>query len=482
MIAAPSGAWLLGAAIILPVAVAALAQAVGPRAARAATILAVPPALLLQMMLARGLLRAGAPLVVADPSLGLQVRADGLAVAMMLVAALVVGAVALWSDGRHPRLFWRLLPAQWAVLNVVFVSNDLFTSYLGLELLAFAAMPLFCLDRRPEQLAAALRYLVFAAIGSALYLLGAALLLRATGTLLLDGVAARLATGAGVRAAAALMTAGLLAKTALFPLHAWLPAAHAGAPPAVSALHSALVIKGSFVLLLRLWGQALLPLPAGLLPQLLAALGVLAIVFASAVALMQPRLKLLVAWSTVAQVGYLFLALPLLAADDGARAWTGGLLQAISHGLSKAAMFLAAGRMAELAGDDRIDRLGGFGEAAPKEVAAFAIGGLSLMGLPPSGGFTAKWLLLTVSIDVGQWWWALPIVGGGLLTGGYVYRVLRVALGPASGPRAGSDPAGVRRGAVALGLASASLLPGLLPLGALGLLGIGAPGLPVTPP
>ena len=107
------------------------------------------------------------------------------------------------------------------------------------------------------------------------------------------------------------MTVGLLAKTALFPLHLWLPPAHAGAPAAASAVLSALVVKGSFFIVVRLWFDVMPALPGLAAAQLLAALGAAAIVFGSVVALRQERLKLLIAYSTLAQIGYLFLMFPL---------------------------------------------------------------------------------------------------------------------------------------------------------------------------
>ena len=107
------------------------------------------------------------------------------------------------------------------------------------------------------------------------------------------------------------MTAGLLAKTALFPLHLWLPPAHANAPAAASAVLSGLVVKGSFFLVVRLWFDVLAPLPGVLPGTILAALGSAAILFGSVLALRQARLKLLIAYSTVAQIGYLFLMFPL---------------------------------------------------------------------------------------------------------------------------------------------------------------------------
>ena len=127
--------------------------------------------------------------------------------------------------------------------------------------------------------------------------------------------------------AAALMTAGLIAKTALFPLHLWLPPAHAGAPAAGSALLSALVVKGSFVLIVRLWFDALPGLLGQAAAQALAALGAAAIVFGSVLALRQARLKLLIAYSTIAQIGYLFFLFPLAACAVGNRPGDGAALE-----------------------------------------------------------------------------------------------------------------------------------------------------------
>jgi formate hydrogenlyase subunit 3/multisubunit Na+/H+ antiporter MnhD subunit len=267
---------------------------------------------------------------------------------------------------------------------------------------------------------------------------------------------------------------GLLAKTALFPLHLWLPPAHAGAPPAASAVLSALVVKASFFLVVRLWFDVLPALRTPALTQLLAALGAAAILFGSVLALRQARLKLLVAYSTVAQIGYLFLMFPLVGPTPlGSSAWTGGLLQAMSHALAKAAMFLSAGLVAQALGHDRIAGLAGVGRALPMTLFAFALGGLSLMGLPPSGGFVAKWLLLRAAIESGQWWWALVIVAGGMFTGAYLFRVLVPALAASSEAAPLHAPVERRREALVLALALLSVALGLLPLAKLGLLQIG---------
>src|SRR5262249_17060622 len=191
-----------------------------------------------------------------------------------------------------------------------------------------------CLDGRPETLAAALRYALFALIGSVLYLVGTVLLYGAYGVLDMVLLSDRVHPDPVTLLAIALMTVGLLAKTALVPLHLWLPPAHAGAPAPASALLSALVVKGSFFIVVRLWFDVAPGVPGFTAAQLLAVLGAAAVVLGSIVALRQERLKLLVAYSTLAQIGYLFLMFPL-AFEPGARhlesggALAGGLLQAI---------------------------------------------------------------------------------------------------------------------------------------------------------
>jgi multicomponent Na+:H+ antiporter subunit D len=419
------------------------------------------------------------------PPLGVLLRADGLSVVMLVTTAIVIGAAGLYArsdfgvargetETRSPLAFWTLLLTVWAGLNAAFLASDLFTLFVALELLTFGAVPLVSLSGRAETLTAALRYLVFALLGSALFLLGVALLYGSYGTLDIALLAERVRVEPAAQVAAALMTVGLLAKTALFPLHIWLPAAHAGAPAAASAVLSGLVVKGSFVLIIRVWVDALPGVATPAAAQLLAALGAAAILVGSVLALRQARLKLLVAYSTVAQIGYLFLAFPLASATQiGTAAWTGGILQAVSHALAKASMFLAVGLIAKAIGHDRIADIGGVGRVLPMTLFAFGLAGFSLMGLPPSGGFVAKWLLLRAAIEGAQWWWALVIVLGGLLTGGYLFRVLSRALAQSEKPPVLLSPVDRRGERVVLGLALLSIGVGLVPFASFSIVHIG---------
>ena len=415
------------------------------------------------------------------PPLGIALRADSLALVMIPAIAVVILGIGVYAradfgtpagvrEARAPFVFWTLLLAIWGALNLVFVSGDLFTLYVALELLTFAAVPLVSLDGRAETLRAALRYLLYALLGSVLYLLGAVLLYGAYGTLDIQLLAEQVRPEPAALAAAALMTVGLLAKTALFPLHLWLPPAHAGAPPAASAVLSGLVIKGSWFLVVRLWFDVLPGVVTAPSAQLLAALGAAAILVGNVVALRQERLKLLVAYSTVAQIGYLFLMFPLAfdagtAALERGGALAGGMLQAISHATAKAAMFMAAGLIYKALGHDRIAEFAGIGRALPVSVLTFALAGLALMGLPPSGAFAAKKLLLDAAGASGQWWWEVVLDVGGLLTASYVVLVLAHALSPAAEPVKPRAPVSRLAEMAALALAICSLALGLAALG-----------------
>jgi multicomponent Na+:H+ antiporter subunit D len=171
-------------------------------------------------------------------------------------------------------------------------------------------------------------------------------------------------------------------------------------------------------------------------------LGALAILWGSLQAIRQHRLKLLVAYSTVSQIGYLFLlvplaAVPVMGADATAYAWqrdawAGGLYHGLSHAFAKASMFMAAGTVMHVMGHDRMDGVLGLAARLPVTVFAFGLAGLTIIGVPPSGGFVAKWLLLRAAVDSGQWWWVPVILVGGILSAAYVFLVLGQALTPAS--------------------------------------------------
>jgi len=420
------------------------------------------------------------------PPLGIALRADGLSCAFLLAGALVTAAALLFARpafgggpapgaARKAAAFWPLAFCLVAALNGVFLGADLFNLYVALELLTVAAVAVVALEGTADAVAAAIRYLLFALLGSLFYLLGVALLYVEYGTLDLLALREAGAQGPLTVLAAALATAGLMAKAALFPLHGWLPSAHAAAPAPASALLSALVVKAPFVILLRLWVDALPGVPTPGFAQAMGALGVLGILVGSLLALRQARLKLVIAYSTIAQLGYLLLVFPLAAGPGAAAAWTGAVFHALSHALAKGAMFLSAGAMAQALGHDRVVDLAGLGKVLPLATFAFALAAVSLMGLPPSGGFLAKYLLLTAALGSGQWWWAVAMLAGGLLAAGYLFRPLARMLAEAEPELRATVPR--RRQAIALALALAAVLLGLLSAQPFELLQVGRPAL-----
>jgi formate hydrogenlyase subunit 3/multisubunit Na+/H+ antiporter MnhD subunit len=271
------------------------------------------------------------------------------------------------------------------------------------------------------------------------------------------------------------MAAGLIMKSALFPMHFWLPPSHANAPAPVSAVLSALVVKASFYILVRLWVMLFEPSIPAIAAQLLGILGMAAIIWGSVQALLAERLKLLVAYSTVAQIGYLFLVFPLsLLPQVGKTAWQGGLYFLFSHACAKSAVFLAAGTVIHTFGHDRINELHGIVRRLPVSMFAFGLAGVSLIGLPPSGGFIAKWLYLNASLSGGQWWWSVLIILGGLMSTAYIFRFFSRAFSH-SEEIVGERPAPQGMEWTAFTLALCSLILGLIPGSVTKMLEIGNP-------
>lgn len=333
------------------------------------------------------------------------------------------------SEAQHQyNYFWPLWLFLWAALNALFLSGDLFNLYVTLELMGFAAVSLTALARSPDVLRAAMRYLLVSLSGSLMYLMGVVFLYAGYGVLDMAALSTAVSQDPGsytLVAAAALMTVGLAMKTALFPFHFWLPPAHANAAAPVSALLSALVVKGSFYILLRAWMLIFYPLADSYIPLGLSLFGAAAILWGSFQAMRQSKLKMLVAYSTVAQLGYLFLLMPILLGPGGQQEALGGIiLFLMAHALAKAAAFLSAGNILYATGDDKLKSLAGLTSHVPMSLAAFSVAGVSLTALPPSGGFLAKWSMLSTTFTYGYWPLALIIVAGGLLAAVYIMRVI----------------------------------------------------------
>ncbi len=399
--------------------------------------------------------------------LAIALHADALSASFLLLTGLVGLAISVYAtryfrSRQDAARYWPLWLLLIAALNGLFLSADLFNLYVTLELLGLSAVALTALGGKRESIKAALQYLMVGLLGSMGYLAGVAILYTAFGTLDMSQVGAHIAVDPASEVALVLMTGGLLLKTALFPLHFWLPAAHSNAPAPVSAALSALVVKAGFYLVLRLWTEVF---PEAISPQgamLIGGLGCAAILWGSWQALQTQRLKLLAAYSTVAQLGYLFVGLALLVSvqEGTARDILFGavMLMALTHGFAKSALFLAIGVVQQHAGHDRIDQLDGTAQRLPATTFAIALAGVALIGLPPSGAFLGKWHLLSTSMEMGQWLLVLVMGIGSLLAAAYVFRVLGHAFGNVAFASRSVNVATEEWPALALGLVATMVL------------------------
>ena len=370
--------------------------------------------------------------------LGIALRADGLSALLLMMIALVMLPASVYSRTYFSKAaerarFWPLWLLLWTALNALLLSGDLFNLYVTLELLGLGAVALAALGGGRAAVEAALRYLLVGLLGSMMFLAGVSLIYAGYGTLDMTALARSVEPGPVAGTALAMMTAGLLLKSALFPLHFWLPPAHGSAPAPVSAVLSALVVKVAFYLVLRLWLEVFADAVTPAAANLLGLLGAGAVLWGSWRALQAERLKLLAAYSTVAQLGYLFLFFPLLQAlppGPARELAVGGLvLLALTHGFAKAGLFLAIGIVQHHSGHDTIRELDGTAQRLPATTFAMALGGVALIGLPPSGAFLGKWQLLAGAVATGQWLWAAVTLIGSLLAAAYIFRVLGHAFG-----------------------------------------------------
>ncbi len=412
-----------------------------------------------------------------DAPLGINLYADGLSLIMLIMTALVglgisIYAIGYFSEDQSKR-FWPLWLLIIAALNALFLSADIFNFYVTLELIGLAAVSLTALGNNRKAFLGAMRYLLATLLGSLLYLFGVGLLYHGFGSLDIGTLSQNATSTPILWASLALMSGGLVLKTALFPLHFWLPPAHSSAPAPVSALLSALIIKSSFYILIRIWLSIFGPWSDGTIENLFGLLGAAAILWGSFQALRQTRLKLLVAYSTVAQIGYLFLAFSL-AMSGGSIAWNAVVFLTFSHALAKSAMFLVVGNLLRFGGHDEIIHLDRVAQRLPITTAAFALAGISIIGLPLSGGFIGKYFLLEAALLQERWGFVIILLVGGLLSAAYIFKVISHFFTPSSTPHDSKIiPANMEWSALLLALAV--ILLGLFSSSVLYIIDLGSP-------
>ena len=371
------------------------------------------------------------------PPWGIEYRIDTLASYVLLIvtaiAALVMVAARQSVAHEVPepliaRVYAALMLAFAGLAGIV-ATGDAFNVFVFLEISSLASYALISMGRDRRALTSAFDYLVMGTIGATFILIGIGFLYMMTGTLNMQDLAVRLPEvwdTRTVRAGFAFLTVGIGLKLAMFPLHLWLPNAYTYAPSVVTAFLAATATKVAVYVLLRFtldifgidFSLGRMPLEYILLP-----VGLLGILSASLVAIYQVDVKRLLAYSSVAQIGYMVLGIGL-ASTTGV---TAAILHLFNHALMKGALFLALAAVAYRVGSTALQDLAGLGRRMPWTMLAIVVGGLSLIGIPATVGFVSKWYLVLAALERGLWPVALLVLLGSLLAVIYVWKLVEAA-------------------------------------------------------
>ncbi len=370
------------------------------------------------------------------PPIGIEYRVDAANAFVALLLTSMATLMLIWGkrlvDIEVPErqgTFYALFLLAFAGLMGITLTGDVFNVFVFLEISSLATYALIAHGRDRRALLAAFRYLIMGTVGATFLLIGIGFLYIMTGTLNMMDLAERLPAVGESRAlqvGLAFIVVGLALKLALFPLHLWLPNAYTYAPSVVSAFLAATATKVALYVMLRFvftvfapeYSFSALPLAAGL--TLLAIAGMFA---GSWMAIFQDNLKRLLAYSSVAQVGYMVLGASLATAAG----LSASFLHLFNHGLIKGALFIAAGIIVCQTGSARLTDLRGLGRVMPWTMTGLALAGVSLVGIPPTVGFMSKWYLISAVIAADHIWLVPIIIVSSLLALIYIARLVELA-------------------------------------------------------
>ena len=369
-----------------------------------------------------------------SPPWGIEFVIDGLN-ALMLV---IIAGASLLAAIHSGRSIERELPGKTVYFHTVFllqvtgffgiaVTGDMFNVYVFLEITSIAGYALIAVGRGWAAMAS-FRYLIMGTIGACFYLLGVGYLYMMTGTLNMADLAALLPPLYGSKLmvfAFGFIIAGLAVKMAFFPMHGWLPNAYSHAPSAVSSLIAPLTTKVMVYVMVRVCLFVFTPefcfssIPVG---DYLVWAAVAAIVVGSLLALAQTSLKKTLTHIIVAEVGYMVGGFWL-----GTRAGvTGAILHIINDAAMTLCVFLAAGTIVHRIGSDSFEDLKGIFRRMPLTMAAFAVGGLSIIGVPPTCGFFSKWYLISGGIEAGRYDYVAALLFSSLVNVVIFFRIFEI--------------------------------------------------------
>ena len=368
---------------------------------------------------------------------GIEYRIDTLNAFILLIVSGIAAVVFPYAQKsiekeippQHQSLFYVLMLLCFAGLLGMTITGDAFNVFVLLEISSLSTYALISLGRDRRGLTSAFQYLIMGTIGATFILIGIGLLYILTGSLNMMDLSDRIQDLHGSRTlqvAYGFLIVGFSLKLAMFPLHLWLPNAYAYSPSVVSAFLAATATKVALYAMLRfmftIFG-ADYSFNEMQVQWLFLPLACIAIITASVVAIFQSDLKRMLAYSSVAQIGYMLLGISLANING----LTATVLHIFNHALMKGALFLALGALCYQVGSTHINRLNGVGKKMPWTFMAIVLGGLSLIGVPLTVGFISKWYLILASIEQGWWPVVVIIIIGSLLAVIYIWRVVEAA-------------------------------------------------------
>ncbi len=368
---------------------------------------------------------------------GIEYRVDTINAFVLLLVSIIAAVLMFFAlpsvadeiSGKQHYLFYTAYLLCFTGLMGIAITGDAFNVFVFLEISSLSSYTLIALGRDRRALTASYQYLIMGTLGATFIVIGIGLMYMMTGTLNMFDLSERLPAMFETRTAMvafAFLTVGMLIKLAMFPMHMWLPNAYCYAPSLVTAFLAATATKVSIYVFLRftftVWGAEFvfekLNLDAFLIP-----LSLIGIYVASLSAIYQTNVKRLLAYSSVAQIGYMMLGIGFVSVTG----LTGGIVHLFNHALMKAALFLAVGSAVLRLGSSDLADWKGLGRRMPVTMAAFVLAGLSLIGVPLTVGFISKWYLILAALEAGWWPIALLALLSSLLAVIYVWRVVEVA-------------------------------------------------------
>ena len=349
--------------------------------------------------------------------------------AIVSVAWLIVtiyATVYMKHEEKEERFFLFSFLTQGAMMGAI-LSNTLISMYVFFELVTLFSAPLVLHSLSKEAIAAAKKYLYYSVAGAFLALFGIFVLASNAPTLDFNTVGVITEATPLVLAGAFCMCIGFGAKAGLFPLHGWLPTAHPVAPAPASALLSGIIAKIGVLAIIRtvFFTVGAENISGTWVQTALLALSLLTVLMGSMMAYKEKIFKKRLAYSTVSQISYVLTGL-FLFTEAG---FEGALWQILFHAIVKVGLFLCAGAVIFLYGKTEITELSGIGKKMPVTFACFAVLSLSLIGIPPTGGFYSKWHLATAALantEIGVFSWLAPVILliSALLTAGYLLSIV----------------------------------------------------------